>query len=1621
MKFAASAAMLAYFSTLETELNRAIELANRARVNGADPTPGIEIPIAKDLADRVEKLLSIEGVAKKLRELETTMSREEAALQVAIAVAKGEIKTFESNRDAIEAAVRVAMAVLTEGVVAAPIEGIAKIDLAKNDDGTDYIRIYYAGPIRSAGGTAQALSVLAADYVRANLGIARFVPRPEEVERYVEEITAYRRVANLQYLPSDDEIRLIVRNCPICIDGEPTEEAEVEGRRDLARIETNRIRGGMALVIAEGIALKAPKVKKHVDKLKLEGWDWLDKFVVTVKTDDASAQLKPKDKYLQDLIAGRPVFSYPSRPGGFRLRYGRGRNTSFAAAGISPATMALMDDFIAAGTQIKVERPGKAAGIAPVDTIDGPTVRLFNGDVLSIKTEEEAKKIRPSVQQILDIGEILINFGDFLENNHPLVPSSYCYEWWLQELAAKTSIKEPGDLKNPNAEKALFLSDTYKVPLHPKYTYLWHDISIDEFSRLAEYIRINGKYSDKLTFPNDDKIKTILEVLLVPHIVREKVVFIDEPLPLMRCLGLDTTLKKNWINTESNILDTVSKASGITIRARAPIRIGARMGRPEKSDKREMKPAPHVLFPIGGAGGKRRSLVDVKDFVDDEEDKEKNNEFRNSEFQTGLTYQKGKVGTINVQIGSRICPACKNRTFKNKCTCGKFTHPLFKCESCGIEIKTPFMGTNTNPPCPKCKKETTSVTEMDIDFISEYQKALDNVGERDVYKPKGVLGLTSKNKTPEPLEKGVLRAKHDVVMFKDGTVRYDLSDMPLTHIKPGELGVSVLKFKELGYINDTYGNPLVDENQILELKVQDIVVSKDCAEYLLKTARFIDDLLTRYYKVEPYYNIERIDDLIGKLVIGLAPHTSAGVLARLVGFTTASVGYGHPFFHAAKRRNCFQGDEKLLVQKRDGFELLTIRELVESNLIENTEKDDFGTEIKKINGLRTFAFNIKTKKFELADITHFSKHIAPEKLIEIKTKSGRKIVVTKDHTFPDSSGEKVRAPDVDELLIPWNIKRPLIEGKENIDLLSITDAQDVMIRTDCDVFEDDVQFSQISNNLGMSYKTFTNYIYRKSYPLEIINRFNHGVIDAGNYLLGSKRDKASIKPSITVNEDFLSLLGFYLAEGFIKKNQNNCHQVSITATKEWARCILEEKINAVFGLSPSISGNHVTICSRFVLELFEELKIGKDAKTKRVPDFVYALPEEKISAFLGGYFTGDGSCSLQSTLEVNVTSVNKWLIDGMSFLLMFSGIKHSIYEEEREVKSDLILKFYGKPKLIHSYKIRIYGSQARKFIEDIGFLGEKQKYAQDLLKKWLAKEGQTRTNFDEDVFIDKVVEKKEIKSNDKYVYNLTVDTHHTLICSGITTFQCDGDEDCVMLLMDGLLNFSRSYLPDRRGGQMDAPLVLTSRIDPNEVDKEAHNVDVLFQYPLAFYEATLKFANAKDLVKIMDTVSGRLGTPGQYEGFGFTHDTANIAAGPRNSAYKTLGTMIEKMEAQLGLARKIKAVDPTDVAERVINSHFLPDLIGNLRSFSKQKVRCTKCNAKYRRPPLQGTCPRCGGNIVLTVHEGSVRKYLETSLRIADEYNVRHYTKQRLELLEIEMRSLFESDKVKQKGLADFM
>jgi len=68
------------------------------------------------------------------------------------------------------------------------------------------------------------------------------------------------------------------------------------------------------------------------------------------------------------------------------------------------------------------------------------------------------------------------------------------------------------------------------------------------------------------------------------------------------------------------------------------------------------------------------------------------------------------------------------------------------------------------------------------------------------------------------------------------------------------------------------------------LRPQDIILSHDCGEWLVRVSNFIDDLLVKYYKQPPYYKQKTKEDLIGSLVIGLAPHTSAGVLGRVIGF-----------------------------------------------------------------------------------------------------------------------------------------------------------------------------------------------------------------------------------------------------------------------------------------------------------------------------------------------------------------------------------------------------------------------------------------------------------------------------------------------------------------------------------------------------------------------------------------------------------------------------------------------------------------------------------------------------------------------------------------------------------------
>ncbi|MBS7624392.1 MAG: DNA polymerase II large subunit [Candidatus Bathyarchaeia archaeon] len=1129
-----------YFSNLLSSLEEIYEIAKKARLRGPDPRPYPEIELASDLASLVEGFIGLPGLAERIRALSKTMSRERAAFNIAKEIVCGKFGQL-SDEKAADLAIRTALAILTEGVTAAVYsEGIAKVAIKNNPDGSRYLAVYFAGPIRSAGGTEAALTPVIADVVRQLLKLDRYKPTREEIERFIEELRLYEReVGRFQYSVSDEQLRFALEHLPVEVTGTPSDPVEVASYRNLPRIETNRVRGGALRVVNDGIVGRASKVLAVVEDLGIKGWEWLKEIKEIAKEKGKSLA-----SFMEEVPAGRPILCFPSRKGGFRLRYGRSRNTGLSAVGVHPLTMIVLQNFLAGGTQLKIEAPGKSSTVMPVDYIETPIVRLKDGSVVKV-SYENIELVKREAEKILFLGDILISFGDFLYNNKPLLPPGYCEEFWREDLrraiiedfngnieeaasrvglpssSLKSYLDDPFNNK-PSINEAITLSRTLKIPLHPLYTYFWFSIPVKTLKNIRRWllnsnIKFDGELVVEVRGSYDAEVKEALEEICIPHRVIGKCIVIEgyDAHSFAVSLGLNNPSAE--ISENLSILENLSRLSGLIFRDKAGAFIGARVGRPEKAKEREMKPPVHVLFPVGLSGGAQRDLMKA--------------------------YGKGMV---KVEIISRICPKCQTITFKRICSnCGTETSLRFICPRCGRDLD--------REDCPICKIEARSFCHQIISIRDLVDEACRKIG----YRPeqvKGVRGLTNKTRVPEPIEKGILRAKYGLSVYKDGTIRFDATNAPLTHFKPSEIGVSLEKLRELGYTHDYLNNPLTDLEQICELKVQDIIIPWKCAEYLVSVAKFIDELLEKVYGLPPFYKIDKPQDLIGHLIVGLAPHTCAGVLGRIIGFTKLNVCFAHPFWHSAKRRDC------------------------------------------------------------------------------------------------------------------------------------------------------------------------------------------------------------------------------------------------------------------------------------------------------------------------------------------------------------------------------------------------------------------------------------------------------------------------------------DGDEDSIMLALDAFLNFSREYLPDQIGGIMDSPLFIIRAVMPEDVQRQAHEFDVADKYPLEFYEEAGRCRPARELLPLIDIVKHRFNSELKLQGFMFTVPTSNIEAGNKESIYKTLKRMSDKLNAQLGLAEKIKAVDAHIVAEIVLNTHFIRDISGNLRAFATQSFRCKKCNKRFRRVPLKGVCLECGGELTLTVHRGTIEKYLEDAWRLVRKYGMSEYYTQRLTLIEEEINSLFEGSRgVKQSDLSKWL
>ena len=892
------ASLESYYKDILTQYETEHTIASIARAKGIDPTDSVESKTVFDLADRVNQMLGLdqfEGLVDRLRELLHTTGKERAALTISQEIALGRFGTLDREK-ALGYGVRAGLAVMTDGVTVAPIEGIYEVSIKQNDDNSDYASISYAGPMRSAGGTEAGFSLVIADMTAKKLGLANYRARQEEVDRFAEELRVYERdVGSFQYKVTDEDIRTAISNLPVEIDGVETDPFEVVVHRNMKRVTTNRMRGGALRVLNDGVIGRAHKLGKKLETLNITGWEWLTQM--RGGTQQSTNETEQAGAHFEEVISGRAVLSMPRRKGGFRLRYGRSMNTGLSTIGIHPAVTTLLGYPVVPGTQVKVDMPGKAATIAFVDSIEGPVVLLKDGSVRRVSTIADAELFRDDLEKIIDLGDVLVSYGDFLENNKNLPPSPYVAEWWVQDLAqALASIPGASDRLSaagitqdrvsqlsglggvmlPTADETIAISKALSLPLHPAYTPRFDRVTTADLTELRNCSSVQGR--DVVIDITSNHTRWVLRNCLIDYAPKDSVAIVkgESAVVLSTLFSLGDKVE---VSTSSDPVEMIRTLSGISLGRQTTTTIGIRIGRPEKAMMRKMKPPVHTLFPIGFAGGQSRDILTA-----------------------------GKQGTIDVELTNTYCPECNQRRLSSKCEiCGSRTMHFLSCPRCGT---TTAPGENI---CPNCKAKTTTYSHIQFDLRGKLESLRTKISYDHSNQVKGVKGLTSANKTPEPIEKGIIRSRHQTFVYKDGTLRIDVTNAPLTHFRASDIGAELETLSRLGYGTDREGRPLENADQILELKPQDIIVPTEIAGDLLRMSQFVDDELTSLYGRSSYYNAERPEDLVGRIAIGLAPHTSVGVIGRIIGFCPTQVCFANPCWHSAKRRDCDGDGDSLLL------------------------------------------------------------------------------------------------------------------------------------------------------------------------------------------------------------------------------------------------------------------------------------------------------------------------------------------------------------------------------------------------------------------------------------------------------------------------------------------------------------------------------------------------------------------------------------------------------------------------------------------------------------------------------------------------------------------------------------
>lgn len=359
-------------------------------------------------------------------------------------------------------------------------------------------------------------------------------------------------------------------------------------------------------------------------------------------------------------------------------------------------------------------------------------------------------------------------------------------------------------------------------------------------------------------------------------------------------------------------------------------------------------------------------------------------------------------------------------------------------------------------------------------------------------------------------------------------------------------------------------------------------------------------------------------------------------------------------------------EEKILI-KKDGIIFPSeIGRFVDELMHKFGSKIEGDSEILDLKeNVNCYVYSLgRDEKLKQKRIKSVIRHKSPEKLLQIKTASGRKIIATDHHSFVIRKGNRIIPIAGNSLKL--NDRIPVIKNlPENcISTISI----DSVIKSENLMKKEGYIYPYVAHSKGL--------------PNEL-------KLDS---LLGW-------------------LMGAYLSEGNSTKffvNISNTNEEFNKLARSFANKF-NLTVNEYDNFRGFSKGHDLRINSTLLSKFLKEI-CRSNSKNKKIPDFAYSSDEKFVSGLLRGYFDGDGNVSVSGKM-IRVHSNSEELIDGTKLLLTRFGIFSYKCKEKKQFY--LLIPYKYAP--IFLEKIGSDIEEKRKRLEELAALAENfwEKKSQD--------------------------------------------------------------------------------------------------------------------------------------------------------------------------------------------------------------------------------------------------------------------------------------------------------------------